>query len=276
VTAVHDFIARRSVFRFDEFRAVHAGRGRRSAATTATLLKQWVKAGRIVNLRRGLYATVPSGRRPESLDLNPFVVASRLAPDATVAYRAALDLWGKSVTPSRLVYYLAPRRARPFVFRGLMYVPVMMPPAARGLTDLASGIVIAHRDGLPVRVTSLERTLVDVLDAPRYGGTWTDIWQSLESIPSLDLDFVVLYAIRLGSALTVARVGFYLEQHRDALGVDARYLEALRRNAPRQPIYLDGRRERGRLVAGWNLVVPDRLFVMPANAGTEPVIGSVT
>lgn len=260
MSIAQDFIAKRPVFRFEEFRAVHAVRGQRSAATTATLLKQWVKAGRLVNLRRGLYATVPPGERPESLDLDPFVLACRLAPDAAVAYHAALEFWGKALTPSRQVFYLAPRRARPFTFRGLEYVPVLMPAPARRLTDLASGIVTERRGGLPVQVTALERTLVDVLDAPRYGGTWVEIWRSLESIATTDLDFVVLYAIRLGSALTAARVGFYLEQHRDTLGVDQRYLDALQRHAPRQSIYIDGRRERGRVVAGWNLVVPEYLL----------------
>ena len=260
MAAIHDFVARRPVFRFDEFRTVHSGRGQRSTATTATLLKQWVKAGRIVNLRRGLYATVPAGQRPDTLVLDPFVLACRLAPDAAVAYRAALEFWGAPVTPSRVVHYFAPRRARPFVFHGVTYVPVQMPPPARALTDLASGIVVERRGNVPVRVTSRERTLVDVLDVPRYGGSSAEAWRSLESLASLDLDFVVLYAIRLGSALTAGRVGFYLEQHRDALGIDERYLDALRRHAPRQPLYLDGRRERGRVVSGWNLVVPDDLL----------------
>ena len=236
---------------------MHAARGRRSTLTTATVLKQHVKAGRLVNLRRGVYATVPHGRKPESVDIDPYVLACRLRPDAVVAYHAALEFWGKAATASGRVFFLTLRRARPFRFRGTDYVPVLMPPAVRTLTDLASGIVVARRQGLAVRVTSLERTLVDVLHAPRYGGGWAEIWRSLESVPAFDLDFIVLYAIRLGSALTAARVGFYLEQRREALGVDERYFEALRRHAPRQPIYLDRGRERGRLVAGWNLVVPD-------------------
>ena len=271
MTFVQDFFEERPVFRFDEFLSVHSVRGGRSPATTATVLKQAVKAGRLVNLRRGLYATVREGESGGSIDIDPFVLACRLAPDAAVAYRSALVFWGKASSASRLVFYLAPRRARPFVFRGLEYVPVLMPGPVRGLTDLASGIVSERRQGLPVRVTSLERALVDVLDAPRYGGSWTETWRSLESVGDVDLDFIVLYAIRLGCALTVGRVGFFLEQHRQALGVDERYLDALRRHAPRQPIYLDSRREPGRLVAGWNLVVPDYLFVMPAKAGIQPV-----
>jgi predicted transcriptional regulator of viral defense system len=260
VTLVQDFFDRRPVFRFDEFRSMHAVRGQRSGATTATILKQAVKAGRLMNLRRGLYATVPPGAQPDALDIDPFVLACRLAPDAAIGYRTALQFWGKAASPSRQVFYFAPRRARRFAFRGLEYVPVLMPQPVRALTDLASGIVAERRQGLAVRVTSLERSLVDVLDAPRYGGSWAEIWQSLESVGTVDLDFIVLYTIRLGSALTAARVGFYLEQHREALGVEERYLDALRRHTPRQPIYLDGRREPGRVVVGWNLVVPERLL----------------
>jgi predicted transcriptional regulator of viral defense system len=260
VTEVQQFFSSHPIFRFDEFRVFHSVRGRRSAATTATVLKQAIKAGRLLNLRRGLYATVPPGAQAGSFDIDPFVLACRLAPDAAVCYQSALWFWGKVSEAPQRVFYFAPRRARPFSFRSLEYVPVLMPPPARTLTDLASGISTEHRRGLPVRVTSLERTLVDVLDRPRYGGTWPEIWLSLESIDTVDLDFIVLYAIRLGSRLTVARVGFYLEQHRDALRVDERYLDALRRHGPRQPIYLDCRREPGRLVAGWNLVVPERIL----------------
>jgi predicted transcriptional regulator of viral defense system len=260
VTLVHEFFTSHPIFRFDEFLSVHSSRGGRSPATTATVLKQAVQAGRLLNLRRGLYATLPRTGSDGPFDIDPFVLACRLAPDAAVAYHSALAFWGKTRSVSRRVFYLAPRRARTFVFRGLEYVPVQVPRPVRGLTDLASGIVVERRQGLLVHVTSLERSMVDVLDAPRYGGSWIEIWRSLESIGGVDLDFIVLYAIRLDSALTAGRVGFFLEQHRQALGVDERYLDALRCRAPRQPIYLDSRREPGRLVAGWNLVVPEQLL----------------
>ena len=267
MTEVQQFFSSRPIFRFDEFRTAHSARAGRSPATTATVLKQAVKAGRLVNLRRGLYTTVPPGGGATVADLDPFVLACRLAPDATLAYRSALEFWGRSVSTSRQVFYYAARRTRSFSLGGRVFVPVLMRPPARTLADLARGIVTDDRQGLPVRATSLERTLVDVLDVPRNGGTWPEIWRSLESIPALDLDFVVLYAIRLGSALTAARVGFFLEQHREALGVDERFLNALRRHAPHQPLYLDGRRERGRIVPGWNLVVPEG---WPCRVGVSP------
>ena len=99
-------------------------------------------------------------------------------------------------------------------------------------------------------------TYQDVLDAPDYGGSWEEIWRSLESIEFFDLDFVIDYALRLGSALTIARVGFFLEQHRKALMVEERHLEALRPRAPKQGRYFDRQRHGGKLVHPWNLIVP--------------------
>jgi hypothetical protein len=87
-----------------------------------------------------------------------------------------------------------------------------------------------------VRATTLERTLVDVLDAPRHGGGWEEIWRSLESVVFFDLDTVADYALKLRSATTAARVGFYLEQHREALMVEEKHLLPLGRSGYRRPL----------------------------------------
>jgi predicted transcriptional regulator of viral defense system len=257
------FFEQNPIFRFDRFRAAHAAHLRRSPATTASILKQHVKTGRLVSLRRGVYAVVPRGRDALTLDVDRWLLAAHLAPDAVMAYHSALEVHGRAATPSTRVTYLTVRRGRQFRFRGADFVPVLPPPPLRPLPDRGGGIEEVRRQGLAMRVTTLDRTLVDVLDAPRYGGGWEEIWQSLDSIAAVNLDFVVLYAIRLGSALTVARVGVYLERRQEALGVTGRYLDALRRHVPRQSLHLDRRRESGRLVPGWNLIVPGRLLDRP-------------
>jgi hypothetical protein len=98
-----------------------------------------------------------------------------------------------------------------------------------------------------------------VLDAPAQGGGWEEIWRSIEMVEFFDLAAVVDYAVKLGSALTSARVGFALEQHRQEWMVEEQHLAPLRRLAPEQPRYF-GTRESGRLVKGWNLIVPETVL----------------
>jgi predicted transcriptional regulator of viral defense system len=110
-------------------------------------------------------------------------------------------------------------------------------------------------------VTSLERTFVDVLDRTRLSGGLEEVWRSLETVPYLDLERVVEYALLLGNSTTVARVGFFLSQHREALSVEDGVLARLRQHRPRNPKYLTNDEPRsGRLMAEWNLVVPEEIL----------------
>ena len=255
-----DYFDRHPVFRFDDFAAAHAAGGRRSRQTTASVLKQHVAAGRLLHLRRGLYASVPRGADPERHPVDPYLLATQLAPDGVVAYHAALQFHGKAYSLWNRYHYLTRGRQRRFAFGDQEFVPVQAPAALRDLPDLGGGVVEQPHAGGVVRVTTLERCLVDVLDAPERNGGWEEVWRSLEMVEFFDLDAVLVYTRALGSALTAARVGFFLEQHRDALMVEAHHLDALRGLAPAQPRYLDSRRESGRLVKGWNLVVPERVL----------------
>lgn len=255
-----DFFDRHPVFRFDDFAAVHAADGRRSRQTTASVLKQHVAAGRLLHLRRGLYASVPRGADPERHLVDPYLLATQLAPDGVVAYHAALQFHGKAYSLWNRFHYLTRGRQRRFAFGDQEFVPVQAPVALRDLPDMGGGVVERPHAGGLVRVTTLERCLVDVLDAPERNGGWEEVWRSLEMVEFFDLDAVLAYTRALGSALTAARVGFFLEQHRDVLMDEEQHLQAFRDLAPGQPRYLDARREPGKLVKGWNLVVPERVL----------------
>ncbi|MGQ0506811.1 MAG: type IV toxin-antitoxin system AbiEi family antitoxin domain-containing protein [Myxococcaceae bacterium] len=255
-----DLFARSPVFTHEEFVLAHAAGTERSPHTANNILAHHLAAGHLVRVRRGLYATVPRGVNAAAAAIDPYLVATRLAADAVVAYHAALQFHGKAYSVSNRFTYLTHSRARPLRFRGAEFVPVQLPAALRALADAAGGVVEHRHAGGTARVATLERTLVDVLDAPEHGGGWEEIWRSLESVEFFDLDAVVAYALKLGSALTVARVGFFLEQHREPLMVEERHLEALGAHAPGQPRYLDQRREPGKLVSRWNLVVPEHVL----------------
>ncbi len=255
-----NFFDQHPVFTHEEFAAMHSGLGRRSTRTTENILAQHVAGGRLLRVHRGLYATVPPGVEPASFTPDTYLVTTKAADDAVLAYHAALQFHGKAYSVSNRFTYATRHRLRPFEFRGAKFVAVLLPATLRALRRPAGGVLEQRHGGGLVRVTTLERTLVDVLDAPDHGGGWEEIWRSLESVEFFDLDAVIDYALKLGSALTVARVGFYLEQHRDQLMVEDRHLKALRAKAPAQPRYFDRDRGPGKFVRPWNLVVPEQVL----------------
>lgn len=253
-----DFFDRNPVFTRQEFLALK--NSTRSPLTSRNLLAHHTATGRLVRVRRGVYATVPRGVEPSAARLDPYLLATKLAPDAVVAYHAALQFHGKAYSVSNRFQYLTLRRLRAFRFLDAEFVAVRCPAPLRPLPDMGGGVLNQPHAGGRLRVTTLERTLVDVLDAPQHGGGWEEVWRSLESVEFFDLDAIVEYTLKLGSSLTIARVGFFLDQHRQILMVEDRHLAALRARAPAQPLYLDRKRESGKLVRPWNLVVPERVL----------------
>lgn len=188
-------------------------------------------------------------------------VAGKLTRDAILAFHTALEFHGHAHSPTHEFFYLTNLGARLLEFRGQQFKAVHPPAALRRKRAELVGVLTAERMGIGVRVTSLERTMVDVLDRPHLGGGWEEIWRSLEGVEFFDLQEVAEYALLLGNATTIAKVGFFLEQHKDALMVEERHLDRLRKHGPRVPHHFSRRNRRsGKLVAGWNLIVPPEVL----------------
>lgn len=255
----NDFFDTHPVFTHREFVSAHTATGR-SEHTSNTLLRKHVASGRLLRVRRGVYAVVPRGSDSKTAAVDPYQVATKLTDGAVVAYHAALQFHGKAYSVSRRFHYFAPHRSRRFSFRGMEFVAVQVPPSLRDMHDIGGGVLERPHAGGVVRVTTLERTLVDLFDSPDKGGSWEELWRSLEMVEFFDLDAVIEYARKLGSAVAAARVGFFLEQHREPLMVEEEHLAKLRELAPKEPRYFDPRRRTGKYLSAWNLIVPEQVL----------------
>jgi predicted transcriptional regulator of viral defense system len=255
------FFSRHQVFTGDELSAFLASEGPGNVRTRDALLLYHVKSGRLARVRRGLYAVVPPRASAESYPIDPFLLASRMTKDAVLAYHTAMEFHGKAYSVYEHFTYLSTAPARPVNFRSHQFKGVRFPRALAPQVAASFDVVKADRAGLEVRVTGLERTFVDLLNRPDLAGSWEEIWRSLESVEFFDLDKVAAYAQYLGNATTAAKVGFFLEQHREGLMVDEMHLKVLRDLRPQRPHYLErSRRKAGRFVAAWNLVVPQEVY----------------
>ncbi len=248
---------RRPVLTQADLRASLASAHSRNARTRETLLAYHVRKGHLDRVRRGLYLSVPAGASPETCPVDPYLLAAKMTDDAVLAYHTALEAHGKAHSIFERFYCLTSRRMRPSTFRSYHFESVRHPLALRRKHKEGFGVMTLDRSGLTVRVTTLERSLVDVMDRPLLGGGWEEIWRSLESVEFFDLGQVVEYALLLKNATTAAKVGYFLDQHRERLMVKEEHLQPLKQRRPKQPHYLDrGERTTGRLVKEWNLVVP--------------------
>lgn len=255
------FLNRHAVFTHDEFVNVPQGRHSDNPNTLKATLAYYKNSGKILALRRGLYAVVPPDTNPQSLVPDPYLVAGKMAEDAVLAYHTALDFYGVAHSVYHQFFYCTEATPRPLAFRQERYRAVPFPKPLLDKKKKFFGVESRNRRGIDVRVTSMERTLVDVLDRPSLGGGWEEIWNSLETIEFLDFDKVIQYVKLLENATTAAKVGFFLEQNRENLKVDDKTLKRLQKLRPQQPHYMErDDRQSGYFVEAWNLFVPENVY----------------
>ena len=260
-----EFLYTHSLFRREEFARAMRLRGPRAPATLTKQLQNWCREGRLHAVRRGVYLRLGSGQGPAQVIVDPFALASRLAPDAVLAYHTALEAHGRAQSVFERLYFATWTKAGPIRFQGHHYVPVR-PRAALARFGEANGarpprdafVVRLDRAGLEVSVASLERTLVDVLDRPDLAGGMEEVFRSCGSIVALDFSAMHRYLLLVSRPLLVARVGFLLESNARRWLTPGKLLVALEAQRPRSPVYLE-RRQPGRLVQRWNLIVPPAL-----------------
>lgn len=258
---LNEFMARHAVFTVDQLDRFLSDRGSDNTSTRKSLLTYHRKRGRVVRIRRGLYATVPPGTDPAFVSVDPYLIAAKMTRDAVLAYHTALEFHGRAYSVHWRLVYVSASKSLPLTFQSHSFRSAPVPPPLQAKGEEFFGVTHQERSGVGIRVTNHERTLVDVLDRPDLTGSWEEIWRSLESVEFFDLDQVIEYTRMLENATTAAKVGFFLEQNRDPLMVEEGHLETLRELRPRQPHYLTRVRSKGcRMVKGWNLMVPAEIL----------------
>lgn len=245
------YISERAVFTLDEFRASVR------SSSSYTMLTRAVRSGDVERVARGVYASRVGVWGQAEVD--PFVVATALAPDATLVYHSALEAHDLAQTTWRVVQYESARVRSTVRYRGTeyrCYAPSL--PSSDPWHDLAvsTTTVFQHDQGL-VRVATRERALVDCLNRIERSGGADEVRNSLAGLPYIDSANVIRYVRALGRPTTAARVGWYLEQHAEALYVPGDALEELHDLLGAGPYYLGTGKVASNYNKRWRLYVGD-------------------
>jgi len=178
--------------------------------STRNLMAGLVNRGLATRLKPGLFILVPFelGREREYLG-NPHVVARELAdtPEYYVSHASAMDLHQMVTQPQLAVFVTSPKAIRPRTVLGTAFRFVRCKPE-----DMFGIVELWATKTERVRVSDLERTVLDGLKQPEHCGGLTEVakgfWIRRDAIAVTKLGD---YALRLGVGAVVRRLGFLLE-----------------------------------------------------------------
>ena len=180
-------------------------------AKASKLLAKLTSQGWARRLKRGFYLLIPlEATSPEDWSIDPWIVAERIFRPAYIAGWTACEHWGftEQIFRDVAVFTASAIRERSLTIDQTTYVLRKIPE------ELLFGTQVVWRSDTRVDVSDPTRTLVDILDEPKWGGGIRHVTQVLAAYlvsEHYNEDLLLDYLERVGNYAAVKRLGYLIE-----------------------------------------------------------------
>ena len=206
-----------------------------------------VRSGKIVKIRNGLYAQIDNMGVPLT---NKFEIASRINDESFVSHHSALEFYGVANQVFNTMTVGSRKRFNGFTFDDVEYSQIVV-------KDYTQVIYIVTAD---VRVTTLERAVVDCIDDIDLAGGIDEVLNALEQIRVLDETKLTEILKAYNKVILYQKVGFILEQYKDKFMLSDDFFADCKKHMTNQVKYfLNDEYNEIAYNADWQLMAPKNL-----------------
>lgn len=173
----------------------------------------------VTRLKPGLFILVPFelGKEAEYIG-NPFVVAREIVSgkDYFLSHATAMEIHGGVTQPQLVVYVTTLKPRRPITVLGIEFR--FIHSKKKYFFGISNHWVTKQEK---VKVSDLERTIIDGLKQPEYCGGLTEVakglWMRQQDV---NINRLISYAIKIGVGAVFRRLGFLLELYKIGISED--------------------------------------------------------
>ena len=222
----------------------------KSVQVLSSMLQRWQRQGLAMQIRRNLYCMVdPVSGQPT---VNKFEIGSRLSDSAYISHHTALEFHGIAHQPFNEVMVTSSTRITPFTFDDTDY---------HFYQDKIGGQGVITPKGSPlVKVTDLERTLIDCIDRIDRSGGIEELLHCMESVVLLDEKKLLIYLHAYAKSFLYQKTGYLLERITDQARISSDFIETCRKMGKSHVKWLTNSDESDTFIKEWQLYVP--LFII--------------
>jgi predicted transcriptional regulator of viral defense system len=160
-----------------------------------------IKEGRVAKIKQGLYALINPATGLIYAD--KVMLASAISPTAVVVYHSALEFHGLANQVYNTVDVASDERFRPFEFGGVLYERVR--------DSVRCGVDIV-RSSTDIKVTDLERTIVDCIDDVGHAGGEEELLAALSYVKKLNEVKLLKYLADYSKGKLYQKAGYLFEK----------------------------------------------------------------
>lgn len=164
------------------------------------LLAYYRKRGYIKQIRRNLYGVV--NPITKSVEANKMQIASAISDTAFLAYHSALEYYGTAHQTFFELTVASATRFNYFEFEGIGY---------KCVKNVIQDGVVSRMEDSKVRVTSLERTIIDCIDRIDLAGGCEELFHCLAVVKYADQNLLLHFLENYNKKSLYNKTGYVLE-----------------------------------------------------------------
>jgi len=220
-----------------------------SEDSAKALLYSYKKQGLVNQIRRDLYTVTDLATKINAA--NKFEIGSHINPSAYLSYHTALEYHGVAHQIFYDLYVASEQRFNEFNFDDIHYSYCISP--------IKSGVYSPTMDSL-VKVTNLERTVIDCLDRIDRGGGLEEIIHCFSLITYLDEKKLSAYLADYNKLSLYRKVGFVLQYFSDNVKISNEFILDCQQKGGQHTIYLTSPEESSAYFSEWKLCAPKNIL----------------
>jgi len=221
--------------------------------TASSLVKEYQKKKYIVRIKRNLYTAINLETNEPAI--NKFEIGSNITDTAYISHHSAFEYYGIMNQVFYEIYVSSETRFSNFEFHYIKYI--------FNQSKFNEGVVCSKLNR-NIKVTDLERTVLDsIKDFEKIAGL-EDLLHCLELVPHLDYKKLERYLQCYDIQIIYQKTGYILEHFKESLKLPDSFFEMCvnKINKSKRYLYKDIISEKHIYNKKWQLLVPEDLMAI--------------
>jgi len=224
------------------------------------LLRRYKKMGLISQIRRDLYSANDLANK--TTIATKFEIASQITPSAYLSHHAALEYYGLANQVFYELYVSSEERFNNFEYDGIRYTyckPI-----------ISLGIINPPMDSM-VKVTGLERTVVDCIDSINRSGGLEELIMCFSLITYLKEEQLLICLEAYQKQVLFQKAGFILSYFQNEMKLSDDFFKTCQQKIGKSICYLTDTGDSKFFHKAWKLYAPENILSYLEQGGSEYV-----
>ena len=224
------------------------------------ILRRYKKQGLISQVRRDLYVVTDLATKVSLA--TKFEIACHITPSSYLSYHAALEYYGLAHQIFYELYISSKETFDSFDYEGVIYTFLQ--------SKSYIGVINPMTDSL-VRVTDLERTILDCIDRIDLSGGLEELVQCFAIITYVNEKKLLDYLYHFDKQVLYQKAGFILGYFQKEMKLSDAFFELCKSKVGKSTRYLIDKQQSDTYFKEWKLCAPQNILSFLEQGGNEHV-----